>query len=115
MRRFVSDIGICSLGFCIFERSAISAFSVSHAYASLLNYPLTAVFLACPIWFCEEHVTRQSVSGTVVIWHVCSTDSTRLLNAILLPGCFLKTLIDIMLFSLLFYVFTFQFSIIVFY
>ena len=30
----------------------------------------------------------------------------RLLNVILLPGCFLKTFIDIMFFSLLFYVFT---------
>jgi len=31
------------------------------------------------------------------------------LNAILLPGCFLKTFISIVLFSLLFYVFTFVF------
>ena len=29
------------------------------------------------------------------------------MNVILLPGCFLKTFIDITLFSLLFYVFTF--------
>jgi len=33
-----------------------------------------------------------------------------LLNAILLPGCFSKTFIDIMFFSLLFYVFTFLFN-----
>jgi len=35
----------------------------------------------------------------------------RLLNVILLPGCFLKTFIDIMFFSLLFYVLTFPFNV----
>jgi len=34
----------------------------------------------------------------------------RLLNVILLPGFFLETFIDIMFFSLLFYVFTFLFN-----
>ena len=37
------------------------------------------------------------------------------LNVILLPGCFLKTFIDIMRFSVLFYVFTCLFTCVVFY
>jgi len=70
------------------------------------------------VMYNKQHVLRPTLPGTMdTKYHLrprpttlSSTQRTDLsLNAILLLGCFLKTFIDIMLVTLLFYVLTFLF------
>jgi len=63
----------------------------------------------------KQHVIHSTLPGTKdTKYHPITLSSpqriARLLNVILLPGCFLKTFIDTMFFSLISYVFKFLFN-----
>jgi len=71
------------------------------------------------VTYYKQHVLHSTLPGTMdTKYHLRPRPTTlsspqridRLLNVILLPGCFLKTFIDIMFLSLLYYVLTFLFN-----